>query len=362
MDNFLGEPTGKIKYKIFTGVRSFTTNHNERIFYKIENDILVFIPDKLGHLKRYKKRITELLDSSIQSNDAFIEDSGIGQQEYKKSLSSLILEDAVRYILTDENEKAVTALVASRLKLANTIASLCCNEMEVERKNNIGEWEIFKRNVTPQGAPTSPVISNIVCQRLDYLLTAVAKRFGLKYSRYADDITFSSMHNVYKSDSNFIKELNRIIGEQGFTIKESKTRLQKEGYRKEVTGLVINEKINVRKRYIKQLRMWIYYWEKYGYKKASIFFLQQYKEDKGHIKKNIPEMANVIIGKLDYLKMVKGNNNFLYLNLKKRVDYLLNNTTNLQQKKYDKKNNHLDEILKTIFNEGLEIAMAKYRK
>src|SRR5690606_12979703 len=118
----------------------------------------------------------------------------------------------------------------SRKKIANIIAALCCTEMEVERKDENGEWISVKRNVVPQGAPTSPVITNIICQKLDFLLTGVAKRFGLKYSRYADDITFSSMHNVYQPDSDFLKELKRIITEQGFHINVNKTRLQKDGY------------------------------------------------------------------------------------------------------------------------------------
>jgi len=210
----------------------------------------------------------------------------------------------------------------SRLDIANIIASLCCTEMEVERKTETGEWEKVKRNVLPQGAPTSPVITNIVCQRLDYLLSGVAKRFGLKYSRYADDITFSSMHNVYQPQSEFLKELHRIIAEQNFHIKESKTRLQKDGYRKEVTGLLVNEKANVQQRYIKQLRMWLYYWERYGYERASGFFLQQYIADKGHVKNGKPDMANVISGKLDYLKMVKGADNELYQKLKTRFEKL----------------------------------------
>lgn len=222
----------------------------------------------------------------------------------------------------------------SRLDIANIIASLCCTEMEVERKNEKGEWEKVKRNVLPQGAPTSPVITNIVCQKLDYLLSGVAKRFGLKYSRYADDITFSSMHNVYQPESEFLKELHRIIAEQNFHIKESKTRLQKDGYRKEVTGLLVNEKANVQQRYIKQLRMWLYYWERYGYERASGFFLQQYVADKGHVKSGKPDMANVISGKLDYLKMVTGAENELYLKLKSRFDQRI--TTNIKSKPISK--------------------------
>ncbi len=233
----------------------------------------------------------------------------------------------------------------NRGNIANIIASLCATEMEVERKNKSGEWEKVIKNVLPQGAPTSPILTNVICQRMDYLLSAVAKRFGLKYSRYADDITFSSMHNIYQPKSDFINELNRIIGEQGFHIKESKTRLQKEGYRKEVTGLLVNDKVNVQKRYIKQLRMWLYYWETYGYERAQKFFLQQYFTDKGNVVKNKPDMVNIIDGKLNYLKMVKGGENELYLNLRKRFNKLTS------------KYNFIQNIINVWEKEGVEKAM-----
>jgi len=244
----------------------------------------------------------------------------------------------------------------SRLDIANIIASLCCTEMEVERKTATGEWEKVKRNVLPQGAPTSPVITNIVCQRLDYILSGVAKRFGLKYSRYADDITFSSMHNVYQPESDFLKELHRIIAEQGFHIKESKTRLQKDGYRKEVTGLLVNEKVNVQQRYIKQLRMWLYYWERYGYERAYGFFLQKYIADKGHVKKGKPDITNVITGKLDYLKMVKGGENDLYLKLRFRFNAL----SGIKEMKISRQE-HLNKVINLLVDQGLDDAMDIYK-
>ena len=209
------------------------------------------------------------------------------------------------------------------IKIANMIASLCCHEMEVERLNESGNWETVMKRVLPQGAPTSPVLTNIICERLDYLLTGVAKRFGLRYSRYADDITFSSMHNVYQKDSDCLKELERIVKEQGFTIKQSKTRLQKTGYRQEVTGLLVNDKVNVQKRYVKQLRKWLYYWETYGFEKAYAFFLPAYMEDKGHVVKRKPDMTNVLAGKLEFLKMVKGYKNQAYLKLHERFEKLV---------------------------------------
>lgn len=239
-------------------------------------------------------------------------------------------------------------LKEDKLILANTITSLCCTEMEVERKTEAGEWGKVKCNVLPQGAPTSPIITNIICQKLDHRLSGVAKRFGLKYSRYADDITFSSMHNVYQPESNFLKELHRIISEQGFHMKESKTRLQKEGYRQEVTGLLVNEKVNVQKRYIKQLRMWLYYWERYGYDRAYGYFIQQYLNDKSHIVKGRPNMASVIGGKLDYLKMVKGADNALYLKLKQRFDIL------------SERPDPFAELFSIWEKEGIEKAIEKY--
>src|SRR5690606_27764009 len=119
------------------------------------------------------------------------------------------------------------------------------------------------KTVLPQGSPTSPILTNMLCRKLDRRLTGLAKRYNLTYTRYADDITFSSSHNIY-NDEVFDKELKRIIEEdQNLVINPKKTRLQKAGYRQEATGLIVNDKVNVRKRYVKQIRMWLYYWEKY---------------------------------------------------------------------------------------------------
>ncbi|HEX8378785.1 MAG TPA: reverse transcriptase family protein [Pedobacter sp.] len=195
--------------------------------------------------------------------------------------------------------------------LAGLLASICCTEMEVERESTEGQLEKVFKNVLPQGAPTSPTISNIVCRRLDTILTGVAKRFGLVYSRYADDITFSSSHNVFQAGGEFIKEVERVIGNQNFAINTSKTRLQRPEYKQEVTGLIVNSSLNTPRRYRKQLRAWLYLWETYGYNKAYDFFLKDYIKSKGRTLK-VPDMDMVIGGKLDYLRMVKGDDSTEY--------------------------------------------------
>jgi RNA-directed DNA polymerase len=251
-----------------------------------------------------------------------------------------------------------------RKKIANMIAGLSCTPMEVERFID-KQWTKTRTSVLPQGAPTSPTLTNAICEKMDIRLSGVAKRFGLNYTRYADDITFSGMHNTYEIASNtfdkifvanstFDKEVRRIIADQNFHIKESKVRLQKEGYRQEVTGLVVNDKVNVTTTYIKQLRQWLYYWETYGYDKAYTFFVQKYFADKGHVKKGQPNMMMVLDGKLLYLKMVKGENDGTYLKLKKRFDILLQHSgTN--------KENSSKNIVDKILEMGLEEAMKNYK-
>jgi len=210
-----------------------------------------------------------------------------------------------------------------RLELANIISALLCAKIEVNRKNNENEWTKVYKNVLPQGAPTSPVISNIICKQLDFYLFAVSKKFNLNYSRYADDITFSSMHNVYQKNGDFITEVHRIINTQNFSINENKTRLQKIGFRQEVTGLIVNEKVNVQKRYIKELRMWLYYWESYGYEKTNSFFAIKYNLKKKNLNFSEPNMLDVIGGKLNFLKMIKGVENSTFKNLENRYIKLI---------------------------------------
>lgn len=199
-------------------------------------------------------------------------------------------------------------------EIASILAGLCCIREEQEDGNVV--------YVLPQGAPTSPLITNAICDRLDRKLSGLARRFNLHYSRYADDITFSSMHNVYQEDGDFKKELQRIIEGQGFQINIGKTRLQKQGARQEVTGLIVSCRVNTSRTYIAEIRNILHIWEKYGYNDAYKRFYPHYKEQKGHVKKGEPMLENVLYGKLQYLKMVKGEKDPVYMSLQSRYDKL----------------------------------------
>lgn len=107
----------------------------------------------------------------------------------------------------------------------------------------------------PQGAPSSPIITNLICQSLDTYLLRVAKKYKLDYTRYADDLTFSTNDRHFvENQEEFLVEANAAIKRAGFSINEKKTRLQFKDSRQEVTGLIVNKKLNVNHSYVHKTR------------------------------------------------------------------------------------------------------------
>ena len=196
--------------------------------------------------------------------------------------------------------------------VADAIAGLCCTEMDVD-----GET----KRVLPQGSPCSPILTNIVCRELDRQLNKLAKEYKLRYSRYADDITFSSNRNVFQKDGTFRKRLEEIITKQRFSINEKKTRLQRRGERQEVTGLIVSDRVNVTRDYVRGLDNLLYIWERYGEAEAYARFLVHYSP-KQNRRKCKPDMCSVVKGRLLYLKMVKGADDEVWRRLQRRFNRL----------------------------------------
>jgi hypothetical protein len=100
----------------------------------------------------------------------------------------------------------------------------------------------------PQGAPTSPGITNALCLRLDKRLSALARRLGFTYTRYADDLTFSwrkasvpkARRHLGPPVAVLCARVEEILKAEGFTPHPTKTRVQRKGSRQRVTGLVVN--------------------------------------------------------------------------------------------------------------------------
>jgi hypothetical protein len=100
----------------------------------------------------------------------------------------------------------------------------------------------------PQGAPTSPALANLVAFGLDRRLHALADSLGARYSRYADDLTFSGSHSLWRRAPELGRVVAAIVADEGFRLNDAKTSRRAAGERQVVTGLVVNAGPNVRRR------------------------------------------------------------------------------------------------------------------
>lgn len=192
-------------------------------------------------------------------------------------------------------------------QVATTLTQICCFE-----------------GVLPQGAPTSPIISNFICRRLDNELLEFAKRHKLSYSRYADDITFSTNLAAIPAELGTIredniltlsKELRDIIENNQFVVNESKIRFAGRNNRQEVTGLIVNEKINVKRTYIRRIRSMLYAWERFGIANAAKEYFEKYATN--NKMPDYPDVAfkRILVGRIAFIKQIKGIDDKVYRNL-----------------------------------------------
>ena len=188
------------------------------------------------------------------------------------------------------------------------------------------------RGYLPQGAPTSPIISNFICRKLDNNFLKFSKENKFYYSRYADDITFSS--NKRLSDQlgvlngeNF--EVSKIILDQiainGFSVNESKIRIAFRFNSQSVTGIKVNFKPNVSRLYIKQIRAILNACEKYGVEKAAVVHFGKIDIDVKKLKNPIDFFLKRIVGMVSFVGMVRGKDDFIFAKLFGRVKAIVPN-------------------------------------
>lgn len=112
----------------------------------------------------------------------------------------------------------------------------------------------------PQGAPTSPYLSNLALKYFDEYIGKYCSARNISYTRYSDDLTFSGDFDSKKLKN----KVETFLEELGFNLNKEKTRVIKQGSRQIITGVIVNEKINTPKSYRKKIRQEIYYIKKYG--------------------------------------------------------------------------------------------------
>lgn len=117
--------------------------------------------------------------------------------------------------------------------------------------------------VLPQGAPTSPYISNLYCRRIDNRIGKYITNAGFRYTRYSDDITISG--NISDNQiGTIIQFCKKCLEDEGLKLNEEKTQVLRSHHRQLVTGVILNNKISAGTEKKKDIRKQVYYIKKYG--------------------------------------------------------------------------------------------------
>ena len=217
----------------------------------------------MSQLKLLQRRLADLLNNCLDEIQNNSNSSGVLSHGFRRNCS--IITNArnhtrKRHVFNIDLKDFFPSINFGRVRgyfiksehfqltpeVATTIAQIACHE-----------------NQLPQGSPASPVISNLIGQILDVRLVQLAKKANCTYSRYADDITFSTRNKEFPSlialkDSAHqwrpSPKLTHCIEKAGFQINSEKISMQYRTNRQVATGLVVNRKVNVKASYYRQVR------------------------------------------------------------------------------------------------------------
>ena len=188
-------------------------------------------------------------------------------------------------------------------QIAPVLARLCCYTPNPK---------LWGSATLPQGAPTSPAISNLVCRRLDARLAGLAEANKGTYTRYADDLTFSFASAERVKLGRFRWWVDQVCQQEGFTVNQKKFRVIRDSQRQVVTGLVVNDAVRVPRELRRELRAIVHNCEKLGIESQAI----RHPDFKG----NVGAFSQYLRGIAAYLNMVQPEHGAALL---RRVNVLL---------------------------------------
>jgi RNA-directed DNA polymerase len=151
-------------------------------------------------------------------------------------------------------------------------------------------WVATGPRALPQGACTSPALSNQVSRKLDRRLAGMSRKHGLSYTRYADDLTFSAPAGKRGEIGMLMARVRHILTEEGFTLHPDKGKVLRSGGRQTVTGIVVNDKIGLDRAHVRRLRAILHAAKKTGLAAQN--------------RENVPNFEAHVRGHIAYLHMV----------------------------------------------------------
>jgi RNA-directed DNA polymerase len=266
----MGISIGKLRFLAFNR-KSSTVSHYIRfkIPKKTGGERLISAP--MPNLKQAQYWILENILNKLEVHNAahgFRENRSIITNATPHVGADVIINFDLKDFFPSISYKRVKGLFQSfgYSEAAATIFALICTAADIEQVELDGKtyYVALDDRHLPQGSPASPAITNLLCRRLDRRLQSMAENIGFTYSRYADDLTFSTSSENRRHICNILKRTESIVTHEGFKINPDKTRVLRNTHQQEVTGIIVNNKLNISKKVLKKFRATLYQIEQEG--------------------------------------------------------------------------------------------------
>lgn len=221
--------------------------------------------------------------------------------------------------------------------IATILALLCTEPVTVEVELDGRPYFVAQGpRILPQGAPTSPAITNILCRRLDVRLQGLAAKYGFTYTRYADDLSFSARGAATENLPKLLGNIRRVIKDEGFVVHPDKLRIMRKGSRQEVTGVVVNQKPNVCRKKVRNFKALLFQIEKDGiagkYWQGSSNLLASIKGYAHYLAMVNPELGNPLVERTEAILIKHKYKHLIRYPAKKRPDPEQLQTTETKKK------------------------------
>ena len=184
--------------------------------------------------------------------------------------------------------------------VADRLGGICSNAvprsvwndrpMEIDSQHWSEARDLYARPHLPQGAPTSPSLANITAFRLDCRLFGLARSVGAAYTRYADDLAFSGDEEFARVVERFSAHAAAIALEEGFSVNHRKTRIMRRGVRQSLAGIVVNDKLSLRRRDLEKLEAILINCARFGPESQN--------------RKGVPDFRAHLEGRIGYVEMI----------------------------------------------------------
>lgn len=254
---FLDVPLQTLTYILYNKDRPRSSYYSERVHNKANGGVRLIhaVGEPLKKLQRtLLKKLATYVGPSKYAHGFVAERSIISNATFHVKKKVVIKYD-MRDFFPSINFQRVRGMLLGYpfnfgKEVATTIAQLSCLE--------------HGAGGLPQGGPLSPFFANMVCRRLDKRLSVIARNHRCSFTRYADDVTFSTSDDRRLKVDDLTAEIYATFENEGFIPNIEKTRLMRRCDRQVVTGVIVNEGLNVNRRYVNNLRATLFNCRKHG--------------------------------------------------------------------------------------------------